>query len=157
MKACSGSDKLKEFRKVYTQMTSRNTTMKIAKCLKPNCKTYAWKKTYEDSFAWPYNKTQMWFGLAHNTYTIRRTEILLADFSTFMADCGSFLGLYLGASVLSMTDILILYAKKMVKVVVRKFRNLPKNLEASESKDGTDLNVFVKNLSERVKRLEDKI
>ena len=64
--------------------------------------------------------TLLWFGLPSNTYTIRRQEILLADFSTFVADCGSYLGLFLGASVLSITDILGSFTKKLVQRIFRK-------------------------------------
>ena len=35
---------------------------------------------------------------------IQRKEIRLADYGTFIADMGSYLGLYLGASILSLTD-----------------------------------------------------
>ena len=36
--------------------------------------------------------------------TIKKRKILLVDYSNFIADGGAFLGLYLGASVLSLTD-----------------------------------------------------
>ena len=91
----------------------------------PNCGQISWKKAYVDSFdRFKSNKdengTLLWFGLPSNTFTIRRQEILLADFSTFVADCGSYLGLFLGASVLSITDILVSFAKKLIQRIFRK-------------------------------------
>ena len=48
---------------------------------------------------------------------LQRKEIRLADFSTFIADCGSYLGLFLGASILSLSDIGISLVKKVMKVL----------------------------------------
>ena len=44
-----------------------------------------------------------------------KDEIRLADFSTFMADCGSYLGLFLGASILSLSEIGVSLAKRLKK------------------------------------------
>ena len=44
-----------------------------------------------------------------------KEEIKLADFSTFMADCGSYLGLFLGASILSLSEIGVTLAKRLKK------------------------------------------
>ena len=43
---------------------------------------------------------------------LQRQEVLLADFSTFVVDCGSYLGLFLGASILSLTDSALAYVVK---------------------------------------------
>ena len=105
---CTGSDKLIQFREFYSNLNSNQTQMDIKKCLKPNCKTIKWKKSYTSE--WSRKKGMMiQMTLPSNSYTISRKEILLADFSTFMADFGSYLGLFLGTSVLSIIDILVNY------------------------------------------------
>ena len=136
-KTCSGTAKLEEFRRFYRDISTNRTTTKIEEkgCFLPNCRKVSWKKAYVDTFPHKYENgtlkrgTLLWFGLPSNTYTIRRQEILLADFSTFVADCGSYLGLFLGASVLSITDILGSFAKRVVQrffkksVVVQRLQN----------------------------------
>ena len=121
LKTCSGKAKLEEYRRFYRDISTNITTTKIEKmgCFLPNCRRVSSKNGYFDTFLHE-NGTLLWFGLPSNTYTIRRQEILLADFSTFVADCGSYLGLFLGASVLSITDILGSCAKRLVQRIFRK-------------------------------------
>lgn len=105
---CTGSDKLIQFREFYSNLNSNQTQREIKKCLKPNCKTIKWKQSYTSE--WSRKKgMRIQMTLPSNSYTISRKEILLADFSTFMADFGSYLGLFLGTSVLSIIDILVNY------------------------------------------------
>ena len=58
------------------------------------------------------NCTRIAIGQQSDAYTIQRKEILIADFSTFVVDCGSYLGLFLGASILSLTDTVLAYILK---------------------------------------------
>merc|ERR1711963_848380 len=94
---CEGKAKLEEFRQFYRDISTTKMTEEIEKkgCFLPNCKRTSWKKAYVDTFEYNNldNATRLWIGLPSNTYTIQRQEILLADFSTFVADCGSYLGL----------------------------------------------------------------
>ena len=116
---CEGEAKLEEFRQYYRDISTKATKEKIKQrgCFQPNCEMTSWKNAYVDSFELEKkNGTRLWFGLPSNTYTIRREEILLKDFPTFVADCGSYLGLFLGASVLSITDIIVSSCKKLVEI-----------------------------------------
>ena len=116
---CEGEAKLEGFRQFYRDISTKATKEKIEQrgCFQPNCEMTSWKNAYVDSFELEKkNGTRLWFGLPSNTYTIRREEILLKDFPTFVADCGSYLGLFLGASVLSITDIIVSSCKKLVEI-----------------------------------------
>ena len=55
------------------------------------------------------NETTLYFLMSAMSKVIQRHEIRLADYSTFLADCGGYLGLFLGASLLSITDAIIAY------------------------------------------------
>ena len=65
------------------------------------------------------NCIRLSFGLLSDAYTIKRGEILLADFSTFVVDCGSYLGLFLGASILSITDSAVIYICKVKNTIYK--------------------------------------
>ena len=85
-------------------------------CLKPNCLQTYWKNSYISYSNGDPNCTRLSFALLSNAYTIQRKEILLADFSTFMVDCGSYLGLFLGASILSLTEIGVSWVQKLKRI-----------------------------------------
>ena len=117
---CSGAKKLQEFRNLSLYISSSLdlvNEIKARNCFKPNCVTTKWKPLYHESYdiskAKP-NFSNIQMGILHTSYTIKEREILLADFSTFLTDCGAYLGLYLGASVLSITDILISQIKRFI-------------------------------------------
>ena len=108
---CSPTEELTNFRDVHSKITSKPSLDNLKKkgCLKPNCLQTKWKDSYV-SWGQVYpNCTRIRIALQSDSYTIRRKEILLADFSTFVVDCGSYLGLFLGASILSLTDIVLAY------------------------------------------------
>ena len=111
---CNGNLNLTKFRSVHSKISSKQTSdiLKKKGCLKPNCLQTKWIDSYVQ-WAWinP-NCTKIIIGLQSDSYTIRRKEILLADFSTFMVDCGSYLGLFLGASILSLSDSILSYIIK---------------------------------------------
>ena len=114
---CQGKEKFQDFRNISRSisfMPLRNQ-LENKGCLKPNCVTYKWLKEYQSTWAWqtPRNETKLMFPISYNTKTIIRKEIKLADFSTFMVDFGSYLGLYLGASVLSLSEIGLGFFKKL--------------------------------------------
>ena len=82
--------------------------MKVLKCLKPNCRIVKWQKSYKSE--WTRAKgIYIQIVLPSNSFTIQRKELMLADFSTFTADFGSYLDLFLGTSFLSFTDVLVVY------------------------------------------------
>ena len=117
---CNGSEKLQEFRNLTRYMASYKDQLEQAGCLKPNCITKKWVKVSHEIW-YPSsdfeNKTLILFVVPDTSKTIIRKEIRLADLSTFMADCGSYLGLFLGASILSLSEIGVTGFKKMQKLV----------------------------------------
>ena len=118
--ACSGAEKLNLFRNISFYITTDKYKAAIQKkgCFKPNCLKRKWQRTYWETFdSWVKNKTLILQGLPESATTILRKETRLADFSTFVADCGSYLGLFLGASILSLSDIGISLVKKLIKLM----------------------------------------
>ena len=85
-------------------------------CFRPNCKKTIWiRNQYAESWETDDNHTEAYISIPYNQKVLQRREISLADFSNLMADCGSYLGLLLGASVLSLTDFLIEGFKKLCR------------------------------------------
>ena len=122
---CSGTEELTNFRTVHSKITSKTSLDKLKEkgCLKPNCLQTKWKDSYV-SWGQVYpNCTRIRIALQSDSYTIRRKEILLADFSTFVVDCGSYLGLFLGASILSLTDTVLAYILKAGATFFRKINS----------------------------------
>ena len=117
LKKCESEDELKQFRKLSMDITFPNLTEKIKDmgCFKPNCLQTTWtKKSNEERWELE-NGTGFMFTITEKTKAIRREEIRLADYSTFLADCGGYLGLFLGASLLSITDAIIAYTRRSLR------------------------------------------
>ena len=129
LKQCESKDELEQFRMLSAEITLPNLTEKIKdmECFKPNCLQTTWTKNSnsEQKYAMGRNDTELWITMNAITKVIRRQEILLADFSTFLADCGGYLGLFLGASLLSITDAIIAYTCRCLRSV-HKFCIKPK-------------------------------
>ena len=117
LKHCESKDELDQFRKLSMDITLPNNTEKIRDmgCFKPNCLQTTWTKNSNEDKWLLENETQLWVSITSKTKVIRRQEIRLADFSTFLADCGGYLGLFLGASLLSITDAIIEYARRSLR------------------------------------------
>ena len=120
LEACSGKDKFTEFRNLsrYIGSKSLKNQLKLKGCFKPNCITRKWLTEYQeiwfpDNSGIYENSTVLIFEVPNTSKTIVRKEIRLADFSTFMVDFGSYLGLYLGASILSLSEIGLDFLKKL--------------------------------------------
>ena len=110
---CETAEELQKYRILSDSITSQTMTNKIrAKgCFKPNCKKTTWTKNSFDE-KWPRsnrttNWTELMIDLPYSAKVYVKQEIKLADMSTFIADCGSYLGLFLGASLLSLTDLIV--------------------------------------------------
>ena len=120
---CNGADKMDQFRNLTRYIASPENKLDITRkgCFKPNCIKRKWKRIYSETysasiFSWASpNKTYVVFTLSDTAFTLMKEEIKLADFSTFMADCGSYLGLFLGASILSLSEIGVTLAKRLKK------------------------------------------
>ena len=122
LEKCHGDEDLLNFRRLHSQITSEKSRLDLDKkgCFKPNCLQTKWKDSYVSWYKPDPNCTTIMIGVKHDTGTIRRKEILLADFSTFVVDCGSYLGLFLGASILSVSDIVLAYILKAGVLFFRK-------------------------------------
>ena len=73
-------------------------------CFKPNCMKTTWvKNEYNENWE-TQNETILYINLPSIMKVIQRKEIKLAGYSVLLADFGSYLGLFLGASVLSLTE-----------------------------------------------------
>ena len=121
LEECHGDEDLLNFRRLHSQITSEKRHLELDKkgCFKPNCMQTKWKDSYVSWFKPDPNCTRIEIGIKSDSFTIQRKEILLADFSTFVVDCGSYLGLFLGASILSLTDTALAY---IIKTGVSFFR-----------------------------------
>ena len=122
---CKTETALESFRNLSFHMTSHEIEAKINKkgCFKPNCKKMSWiKNQYDETWSQSYDGTKFYLMIPFTSTVLERKEVLLADFSTFVADCGSYLGLFLGASVLSITDSIISTIRRVVDKVKSKFK-----------------------------------
>ena len=119
---CETETELESFRNLSFYMTSHEIEDRITKkgCFKTNCKTMSWVKNQFFSTFDVSSGTKFSLSIPFTSTVLVKKEILLADFSTFVADCGSYLGLFLGASVLSITDIIILFVKRGFEKLVAK-------------------------------------
>ena len=102
---CSGSEVMSSYLNLYEVILTNNSM--ISHCLKPNCVKITWIESYVSTWEYKVQKKKIStvaFHLPSNSYTIKRKELFLFTFSTFLADVGSYLGLFLGTSVLSLTD-----------------------------------------------------
>ena len=119
---CQSEVDLQAFRNLSFHMTSKKIKDLIAKkgCFKPNCKTSTWTKNqYIET--WPLDGyTEFYIMITPDSKVLQRKEVLLADFGTFLADIGSYLGFFLGASILSLTELGLSYIKKTCKTIFDK-------------------------------------
>ena len=122
---CRGTEKLKLFRNIsFYISTEHKRALEIKGCFKPNCESKVWKKIYEDRFLGYFiNTTSVELAVTDKSMTLHRKEILIADFSTFLADCGSYLGLFLGASILTISEAGATLTKRIALYLVKKFKN----------------------------------
>ena len=120
LQKCQSEDDLKSYRNLSYRMTSPFLKQKLVSkgCFRPNCKQTTWTKNQLTNY-WDTKDGSSFvaFIIPSTSKVIQRKEIRLADFATFIADCGSYLGLFLGASVLSLTDIVIAYIKRIFKAI----------------------------------------
>ena len=114
---CTSKQDLDMFRNLSIHLTSPKARGDISKngCFKPNCRKRTWiKNEYDETwYQFEENTTTLYINIPATATVLKRTEILLADMSTFVADCGSYLSLFLGASVLSLTDLMISFFKRI--------------------------------------------
>ena len=115
LKECKTQLELELFMNVSAKLSStkfREQTS-LRKCYVPNCKRTSWVSD-ENYNGWRtfHNFTTYIIHLPLDGKVLQRQEVLLADFSTFLSDIGSYLGLFLGASILSVTDVVVSIVKR---------------------------------------------
>ena len=118
MRECTNEDDLESFRNLSIHLTDQTVKNEIAQkgCFKHNCRRTTWiKNQYDETWVSEDNsKTTVFFiSVPATAKVLQRREFLIADFSTFVADCGSYLSLFLGASILSLTDIIISFFRRV--------------------------------------------
>ena len=107
MRYCQSEEDLAAFRNLSFSITSPYFRQQLTSkgCFRPNCKQTTWvKNPYTQNFPTQEGSSAMKMFIPATAKVIQRKEIRLADYGTFIADMGSYLGLYLGASILSLTD-----------------------------------------------------
>ena len=130
LQECQTEEDLKSYRNLSFRITSPILKQKLVNkgCFRPNCKQTTWTKNQFTNY-WDTQdgSTFVAFIIPSTAKVIQRKEIRLADLATSIADCGSYLGLFLGASALSLIDILIVYIKRIFKAIYESICN-PKKL-----------------------------
>ena len=120
-KYCQTAEELVAFRNLSLSITSPDLRQKLINkgCFRPNCKQRTWMKNNQFIQSWQNkdNSTMVKLSIPSTSKVIQRKEIRLADFGTFIADVGSYLGLYLGASILSLTDMVHVCCKQLPRSV----------------------------------------
>ena len=114
---CQTSNQLEEFRNLSLTITSETMTQKINArgCFKPNCMKTTWVKNEYNENWQTQNETILYINLPSVMKVIQRKEIKLAGYSVLLADFGSYLGLFLGASVLSLTEMGAAYLLRFLR------------------------------------------
>ena len=111
---CKTEKELELFRNLSMDMESEEIRTEIQKkgCFVPNCKKTTWVK---NSYAYGREDKNMVYllHLPSNTKVLQRREVLIATFNTLGADFGGYLGLFMGASILSLTDLALEYLKSV--------------------------------------------
>ena len=125
LRECQTEEDLKSYRNLSFEITSPILKQKLVNkgCFRPNCKQTTWTKNQFTNYWDNEGSAFVAFIIPSSAKVIQRKEIRLADFSTFIADCGSYLGLFLGASVLSLIDIVIAYIKRTIKAICESIHN----------------------------------
>ena len=117
---CQTGKELEAFKEMGYHITSQKLKSKVEKygCLKPNCKTTTWTETtYTENWKRSRPGHTHMVVIPFNAKVLQRQEVSIANYITFVADCGSYLGLFLGASLLTIIDLLITSWQKSLEVV----------------------------------------
>ena len=106
---CKSNSELQSFRNISLHLTSQAVKNEIERegCFVPNCKRTKWiKNQYTEKSPEGMNFTKIYLYIPSTAKVLERKEILLANTSTFVADIGSYLGLFLGGSILLLVDLI---------------------------------------------------
>ena len=107
LKNCQSTEELEQYRNLSFHITSDElkSKLKAKGCLKPNCKQSTWRN-FPHKEMWNHDRAghKLCVVMSSMSKLVKRQENMLCDFGPFLADIGAYLGLFLGASVLSITD-----------------------------------------------------
>ena len=102
---CDGKDKFEEFRNLTMSIGEFEATNELEKmgCIIPNCQQKSWniETTKKLKNIFNPNATHPWFIFSLKTKVLLRNEIELYTVSSFFAEIGGYLGLFLGESMVS--------------------------------------------------------
>ena len=100
---CDGRDKFEEFRNLSMSIGEIEATndLKSMGCLISNCLQNSWTIETSKKLKNPTNSTYPYFTFSHKTKVLLRNEIELYTISSFFAEIGGYLGLFLGESMVS--------------------------------------------------------
>ena len=100
---CDGEDKFKEFRNLSMSIGEFGATDELKKmgCIISNCQKKSWTIETSKKLKNPYNSTFPLFIFSQKTKVLLRNEIELYTISSFFAEIGGYLGLFLGESMVS--------------------------------------------------------
>ena len=111
---CDGKNKFEEYRNLSMSIGEIKATndLKSMGCLISNCQQKSWTIETSKKLKNPYNSTYPLFIFSHKTKVLLRNEIELYTISSFFAEIGGYLGLFLGESMISYFLIGVRWAQK---------------------------------------------
>ena len=113
---CDGKDKFEEFKNLTMSIGEFEATNELEKmgCIISNCQQKSWNIETTTKMKNPFNPntTHPWFIFSHKTKVLLRNEIELYTVSSFFAEIGGYLGLFLGESMISYFLITVKWAQK---------------------------------------------
>ena len=111
---CDGKDKFEEFRNLSMSIGETEATNDLKKmgCIISNCQQKSWNIETSKKLKNPTNSTFPIFIFSHKTKVLLRNEIELYTISSFFAEIGGYLGLFLGESMISYFLIGVKWAQK---------------------------------------------
>ena len=114
---CQSQEHLKAYRNISLNMDSEEIKAKIEQkgCFVPNCKKTTWVKNQFNYKKQQGKEMRYFISIPSTMKILQRKEVKITDFNTFVADFGGYLGLFLGASVLSLTNFALTNLKKASK------------------------------------------
>ena len=117
---CSGSEKYTHLWALYQNLLQNKSV--IEHCFKPNCHTLSWEDAYKSTWSnqWGPRKINVRMKTNPSSHAIKRKEIVLFSWASFFADIGSYLGLFLGGSIMSLTDWAASTVKKLKSLIATK-------------------------------------
>ena len=116
---CQTAEELDRYRNLSNTIFNMTKEIEEKGCFKPNCMKTTWVNSANAYKLSKKGMSQLYITVPYTAKVVRREEILLADLSTFLVDLGSYLGFFLGASILSLTDMAVSQASRFQSLIVK--------------------------------------